>query len=195
MTASGTVDRDDRGGRGARRGRQRQRRLDQHRQHGDVRRDRADGDDQPGGGQADPTNGSPINFTVVFSEPVAGLCDGRRHADRHGGRDDGDRDRAAATTYNVAVSGMTGNGTVIATIGAGVAHDAAGNGNTASTSTDNTVTYDAHRPTVTINQAAGQADPTNASPINFTVVFSEPVAGFATGDVTLAGTAGARRRP
>ncbi len=28
-------------------------------------------------------------------------------------------------------------------------------------------------PTVTINQAAGQADPTNASPINFTVVFSE----------------------
>ena len=39
-------------------------------------------------------------------------------------------------------------------------------------------------PTVTINQAAGQADPTNASPINFTVVFSEPVTDFATGDVT-----------
>ena len=34
------------------------------------------------------------------------------------------------------------------------------------------------RPTVTINQAAGQADPTNASPINFTVVFSEAVTGF-----------------
>ncbi len=61
----------------------------------------------------------------------------------------------------------------------------AGNGNTASTSTDNTVTYDTTPPTVTINQAAGQADPTNASPINFTVVFSEPVTGFATGDVTL----------
>ena len=43
---------------------------------------------------------------------------------------------------------------------------------------------------MTINQAAGQADPTNTRPINFTVVFSEPVTGFATGDVTLAGTAG-----
>lgn len=45
-------------------------------------------------------------------------------------------------------------------------------------------------PTVTINQA-DQADPTSASPINFTVVFSEAVTGFATGDVTLSGTAGA----
>ena len=71
-------------------------------------------------------------------------------------------------------------------------HDAAGNANTG---------LDQHRqhaspttrlaPTVTINQAAGQADPTNASPINFTVVFSEAVTDFATGDVTLSGTAGA----
>ena len=45
------------------------------------------------------------------------------------------------TTYNVAVSGMTGSGTVIATVGAGVAQDAASNGNAASTSTDNSVTY------------------------------------------------------
>jgi hypothetical protein len=47
----------------------------------------------------------------------------------------------SGTTYNVAVSGMTTGGTVIASIAATVAHDAAGNGNTASTSTDNTVTY------------------------------------------------------
>ena len=40
---------------------------------------------------------------------------------------------------------------------------------------------------VTINQAAGQADPTRNSPINFTVVFSEPVTDFATGDVTFTG--------
>ena len=46
----------------------------------------------------------------------------------------------------------------------------AGNANTASTSTDNTVTWDVTAPTVTINQAAGQADPTNTPPINFTVV-------------------------
>ena len=44
------------------------------------------------------------------------------------------------TTYNVAMSGMTSDGTVIASIAAGVAHDAAGNASVASTSTDNVVT-------------------------------------------------------
>ncbi|MEP7137372.1 MAG: hypothetical protein ABI904_20805, partial [Chloroflexota bacterium] len=45
-------------------------------------------------------------------------------------------------------------------------------------------------PTVTINQAVAQADPTNTSPINFTVVFSKPVSGFIAADVTLSsGTA------
>ena len=43
---------------------------------------------------------------------------------------------------------------------------------------------------MTIDQAAGQADPTNTSPVNFTVVFSEPVTGFTDTDVTLSGTAG-----
>src|SRR5207247_5703300 len=33
-------------------------------------------------------------------------------------------------------------------------------------------------PTVTINQAATQMDPTSSSPIHFTAVFSEPVTGF-----------------
>ena len=46
-------------------------------------------------------------------------------------------------------------------------------------------------PTVTIDQAAGQADPTNDTPILFTAVFSEPVSGFITGDVSLSGTASA----
>jgi hypothetical protein len=45
--------------------------------------------------------------------------------------------------------------------------------------------------TVTISQAAGQADPTPNSTINFTVVFSDVVNDFATGDVAIRGTAGA----
>src|SRR5206468_212174 len=90
----------------------------------------------------------------------------------------------------VAVSGMSTAGTVIATIAAGVAQDAAGDLNTASTSTGNTETFDTTPPTETINQAAGQADPTNAAPINFTAVFSKPVSGFTGTDVTLGGTAG-----
>jgi hypothetical protein len=45
-------------------------------------------------------------------------------------------------------------------------------------------------PTLTINQAAGQADPTATSPLKFTVRFSEPVTGFTAGDVMIGGTAG-----
>ncbi len=143
-------------------------------------------------GQADPTNSKPINFTVVFSKPVTGF-------------DAGEVDLSASTvvgtltpvvtggpsTYNVAISGTFGDGLVIASIPGDVAQDASGNGNAASTSTDNQVTYDGTPPTVTINQAAGQADPTSGSTINFTVLFSENVADFATGDVTLSGTANA----
>ena len=49
---------------------------------------------------------------------------------------------------------------------------------TASTSTDNMVTFDNVAPTVTINQAAAPADPTGGGPILFDVQFSEPVYGF-----------------
>ncbi len=44
--------------------------------------------------------------------------------------------------------------------------------------------------TVTLEQAATQADPSNASAIHFTVVFAEPVTGFTPEDVMLGGTAG-----
>ncbi len=57
-------------------------------------------------------------------------------------------------------------------------------------STSPAITLTAAGPTVTINQAVGQADPTSVSPINFTVVFSAAVTGFATGDVVISGTAG-----
>lgn len=103
--------------------------------------------------QGDPTNTSPINFTAVFSEPVTGFdgtdvtlggTAGATTATVTGG----------PTTFNVAVSGMIGDGTVAASIAAGVAQDVAGNSNAASTSTDNTVTYDATPPVVSSVQAA-----------------------------------------
>ena len=50
---------------------------------------------------------------------------------------------------------------------------------------------DTTAPAVTINQAAGQNDPTSDTSIEFDVVFSEPVTGFADADVSLSGTAGA----
>ncbi len=138
-------------------------------------------------GQDDPTSTSPVNFAVVFSEPVDDFTDsdvslsGTANPDTVVVTGSGD-------TYNVEVSGMDADGTVVISIGENAAHDAAGNGNIASTG-DSTVTYDASGPTVTIDEAVGQNDPTNASPINFAVVFSEPVADFDDSDVTVGGTA------
>src|SRR5213596_489671 len=141
-------------------------------------------------GQADPTSASPITFTAVFSEPVSGFTGSDVTISGTAGGTKTVTVSGGPSTYTVTVSGMTTSGTVIATIAAGVATDAAGNLNTASTSTDNSVSFDATPPTVTINQAAGQADPTSASPINFTAVFSEPVSGFTGAGVTISGTAG-----
>src|SRR5262249_37847327 len=135
--------------------------------------------------QADPTSNSLINFTVIFSEPVTGFSS---EGVLLGGS-------AGATTkvvtgsganYNLVASGMTQSSAVTTSILENADQDAAGNFNTASTSTDNSVHYiapdttvpDTTPPTVTIEQAASQSDPTDQSPIRFTVVFSEAVTGF-----------------
>ncbi|MCE5267958.1 MAG: peptidylprolyl isomerase [Planctomycetaceae bacterium] len=138
--------------------------------------------------QGDPTNSSEIKFTVAFTKPVTDFATGDVIV---GGT-------AGATTavvsgdgykYTVTVSGMTHDGTVTISLAAGVAHDAAGNANTASIDTDNTVTYDATSPTVTINQAGTQTDPTSSATIHYTVVFSEPVTGFTASQLVFGGTA------
>ncbi|MCE5322929.1 Ig-like domain-containing protein [bacterium] len=90
----------------------------------------------------DPTYTAPINFTVVFSESVSDFT----AADVTLGGSAGPLGAVvtgSGTTYNVAVTGMPDSGYVTASIAAGVAHDAAGNPNVASTSTDNSVYYNA----------------------------------------------------
>ena len=94
--------------------------------------------------QADPTNSEPVNFDVVFSEPVTDFT-----AD-----DVALTAPAGATvlvtgtgaTYTVAVGEMTADGTVTVSVGTDAAFDLAGNGNSASTSTDDTVTLDTTPP-------------------------------------------------
>ncbi len=144
--------------------------------------------------QASPTHDTTIYFSVTFSEPVTDFS----------AQDVTIGGTAGATTatvasvnpygmeYEIAVSGMTSDGTVIANIPAGVVHDYSGNPNVASTSTDNTVSFnmtDFVAPTVTINYAGDHTKPTSASPIDFSVVFSKPVTGFTANNVTLDGTA------
>ncbi len=108
-------------------------------------------------GQANLTTASPVDFTVVFSSPMANFgagdvtLSGTAGANQEVVTDSGDH-----MTYNVAVSGMTGDGTVIATVPSPVAQNLDGNFNLASTSTDNTVTFDTAFPKVVGVYVSGQ---------------------------------------
>jgi hypothetical protein len=98
-------------------------------------------------GQADPTKNSPINFAVVFNESVSDFVNTDVTI---GGTAAGTKSVAVTgggSNYNVEVSGMT-DGNVTMSIAENVAHDATGNGNTGSSSTDNTVTFDTTAPTI-----------------------------------------------
>jgi|GEM_PF-3129998 len=131
---------------------------------------------------ANPTNVSPIPVTVIFSEAVSGftaedIVVGNGTAGSFAGS-------GATYTFNVT---PTANGAVTVDVAAGVAQDAAGNGNSAASQF--TRNYDNTTPTVTISSTA--ANPTNVSPIPVTVTFSEAVTGFTAGDIVIGnGTAG-----
>jgi len=142
--------------------------------------------------QADPSNNSTIYFKVVFSENVKGNGEDFTDADVTLG---GDAKATTATvteitpndgtTYQVAVTGMTDDGTVIASVGANVARDASNNGNEVSTSTDNEVTYqpDVTIPTATITAITPNPRETAVSSIN--IQFSEAITGFDIADLSL----------
>jgi hypothetical protein len=126
-------------------------------------------------GQDDPAATLPLHFTVTFSEPVTnfentdltGVPNGATCTVTPSGT-------AYNTTYDVTIGGLTGDTTVALSITAGKAHDAAGNVNTASTGTDNSILYDLPLDGA-IAVSNTQANPTNAGPIHFLAQLNEPV--------------------
>jgi hypothetical protein len=127
-------------------------------------------------GQADPTNVSPINFTAVFSKPVklatlglsdiliTGAAGGAVTAINNAGDD---------RTFFIAVSDMTSDGTVTASIPAGAITDLVGNANTASTSTDNAVTYEVRR-RISIDDVTANEGNSGMTAFTFTVSLDAP---------------------
>ncbi|MHA7271508.1 beta strand repeat-containing protein [Arthrobacter sp. HLT1-20] len=104
-----------------------------------------------GAEQADPTTAATINFTVVSNENLHGLSGSGITFTGTAGATTA-AVTGTGTGFNIAVSGMTKTGTVIPKVNAGAAQDAAGNPVTASTTTDNTVSYtDNIAPAVSIN--------------------------------------------
>lgn len=143
-------------------------------------------------GQADPVISGPILFTAQFSAPVTGFTG----ADVSFSSSTATGTMSAVVTgsgqtYTISVSGMVGDGTVRASLAADAAF-ANGHPSAASTSSDNTVTFTppgVGSPSVTINQDAGQPDPTPLAAALFRVRFSNPVNGFTAADVQLSGSA------
>ena len=146
-------------------------------------------------GQAVLTHDLTVNYVVTFSEAVTDFSSSGM---TFGGTAFGTAtptvtvtpSGADGKTYDVAVTGMVKNGTIIASVAADAATDAAGNQNTPSGNAP-TVTLDTTVPTVTIVPVPGQS--TSAGlPLRFTATFSEAVTDFTNSSgtqVVLSGTA------
>ena len=106
----------------------------------------------------EPTNASPFAATVEFSESANGF------ADTDIGNGSINDFSGSENVYTFEVSPAR-QGPVTMNVPADVATDSAGNGNTESEELFRT--YDGDAPTVTINQASGRKDPTNAVHICF----------------------------
>ena len=122
-----------------------------------------------------PTNASPIVFTVSFNEDVTGLTGAGLSATNG---TVGTITPVNASTFTVEVT-PAADGPVTLTVVTGGAQDVAGNATAADFS--GTVTSDRKAPTATVTATA---DPTNADPIVFTVTFSEPVSDLGTGGLS-----------
>ena len=145
------------------------------------------------GSTTNPENSTTATFLVTFSESVTGVATGNFGLRLTG--------VTGASVTSVSGSGSTRTVTINTGSGDGLIYldlasttpaipDLAGNALTESYTNFTALAIDKTAPTVTVNQAEGQADPAAAGPVHFTVVFSEPVTGFTSSDVTIGGTAG-----
>ncbi len=150
------------------------------------------------------TAGSSVVFEVIFNAPVKNVDDTDFVVTTLNGGITGatvnfPTTAAPFTTYSVLVNGYNGEGEIRLDLiddnsidtrvtNLPLGGPGAGNG---SFNTGETYIVDVNPPTVTIKQNPSQPDSTNAPPIIFDVVFSEPVQNFETGDIALSGSAGA----
>jgi hypothetical protein len=128
------------------------------------------------------TASNPIPVSVTFSNPVSGLVAGELAVSNGSVT----AFSGSGSIYSALIT-PTAAGVVTINLAAGVAFDAAGNANLAASPLN--FNYTTSGPTVTINVAATQANPTTTPSVAFTVVFDMPVAGFTEHSVVIGGTA------
>lgn len=133
-------------------------------------------------GQADPVNSLPILFEIIFSEPVLTFDDVSIVTAGASGPVLS-LTRTGLATFELAVNALGDEGDLTVSILAGAAEDTFGNLSTASTSSDDTVTYDTASPT--LQWAGPGVDPVGGSPVPFTATFDEPVYGLSSADLVV----------
>ena len=131
-----------------------------------------------------PTNANTINFDVVFNEAVTGFDASADVQVENTGTANTSATitQQSSTTYRVAVTGVSGDGTVKLFVKNAAASDAAGNTNimtgpSAGVSVDNTA------PTIESIVAPATVDAFGR--LIFTVTFSEAITGLAADDITI----------
>ncbi|WP_115870516.1 LamG-like jellyroll fold domain-containing protein, partial [Marinoscillum furvescens] len=133
--------------------------------------------------EPDPTNSSSFIVNIDFSESVSGF-EVSEIAVSNGSASN--LTTADSISFSVDIA-PTADGLVSVDVGAGVATDGAGNGNTAASTYSNT--YDNTPPTVDIQDEPAVVSST--SPFSITLQFSEDVSGFVVGDISVTnGSAG-----
>lgn len=136
-------------------------------------------------GATNPTNAASVVYTVTFSENVSNVGDANFGLD-FTGTATGTIDSfgpASGTTFDVTVSGITGEGAIRLDLDdIGTIQDDDNNALVGTYIGDEVYTIDRVLPTiVSINRDASADNPTNASSVDFIVTFSEDVNGVATG--------------
>lgn len=139
---------------------------------------------------ADPTNAGSVDFTVIFSESVSNVDVADFSLTTTGVSGASVLSVAGSgSVYTVTVNTGSNSGTIRLDVpNTATINDLSGTALTAAFTTGQAYTIDKDGPTGTLAQASGQADPTAASPIHFTVTFSEAVMGFDDTDVTFLDT-------
>ena len=146
-------------------------------------------------GEANPTNANSVVFTVNFSENVNGVSDANFSLTTTGTASGtiATFGPVSGTSIDVTVNSVTGDGTI--RLDLDVVTGIVDNESNLLDGThigDETFTIDNTAPeVVSINRAAGEDNPTNASSVVYTVTFDGNVSGIATGAFSLTSTGSA----
>ncbi|MGF1573792.1 MAG: Ig-like domain-containing protein [Sumerlaeia bacterium] len=132
----------------------------------------------------------PIDFAVTFNEAVTGLTTTDFVIGGNAGATAANTTLlGSGATYTLRFNTVPGDGTIVVGLAPEKVVNASGIANIGSTSSINSVMFNATPPSYTTNLTLISGTPTNVLPAEFTVEFSEVVTGFTAADVTVnAGT-------